>query len=315
MPVDQPLRDPAGAPRLPRPGGLDWTKLAVVALLALVAGIAVDRITGSGNGGSIRFSTSGVEVEVPADQNFASFIREAIAADERAQLGEVEAVLASQGYYRLTGTAWVDALRNMSPDETVDRRVRELLYDLRGPFAPAERTFEGADERLISALEALMQQARAIEAEAPGVANAFLARILADNLEQRGLFAPRSFNAEVAQIAGPVTMLGSLPVVYACPGSVFLDKEISLTPDEPGRSGLVSARVVADLTRFDSCSGPPPSMQQLLANKRERFGFPAAVFAELWGPVESGATPPMRLRARVQVRPLHYSASYLSVGQ
>ncbi len=315
MPVDQPMSENSGALRLPRSGGLDWTKLAVVALLAVIAGLAIDRITGSANGGSIRFTAGGVEVQVPDDQNFAAFMKDAIAADEEAKLGEVEAVLASQGYYRLTGTAWVDALRNMSPDETVHRRVRELLYDLRGPFAPAERTFEGADERLVSALEALMQQARAIEAEAPGVANAFLARILADNLEQRGLFAPRSFNAEVAQIAGPVAMLGSLPVVYACPDSVFVDKEISITPNEPGRSGLVSARVVADLTRFDSCSGPPPSMQQLLANKRERFGFPAAIFAELWGPVESGATAPMRLRARVQVRPLHYSASYLSVGQ
>ncbi len=315
MSLDQLFDKPAKAPDLPRPAGLDWTKLAVVALLAVIAGMAVDRITGSAKGGSIRFSTSGVEVEVPADRNFAAFIREAIAADARAQLGEVEAVLAAQGYYRLSGTAWVDALRNMSPDETVHRRVRELLYDLRGPFAPAERTFEGADERLISALEALMQQARAIEAEAPGVANAFLARILADNLEQRGLFAPRSFNAEVAQIAGPAAMHGSLPVVYACPGSVFVDKEISITPDEAGRSGLVSARVVADLTRFDSCAGPPPSMQQLLANKRDRFGFPHAVLAELWGPVESGATPPMRLRARVQVRPLHHSASYLSIGQ
>jgi hypothetical protein len=311
MSLDQLFGRSAEPSHLPRPAGIDWTKLAIVALLALFAGLAVDRIIGGGNGGSIRITPTGVEVEVPADQNFAAFMSEAIAADRSA----VEGVLAAQGYYRLDGTAWVDALRDMSPDEDVHRRVRELLYDLRGPFAPAARTFEGADERLISALEALMEQARAIEAEAPDVANAFLARLLADNLEQRGLFAHRSFNAEVAQIAGPAATLGSLPIVYVCPDSVFVNKEISMRADEPGGSGLVTARVVADLDRFDSCSGRSLNMQELLANKRDRFGFPPTVFSKLWGPVESGATPPMRLRARVQVRPLYQSASYLSVGQ
>jgi hypothetical protein len=226
----------------------------------------------------------------------------------------VEGLLEKRGYFKLSGDSWVNELRQMKLEDGVARSARQLLFDLAGPFAPAQVALDGADERLLKAVATLHDGALKIDPDTAQEANAFLAAIWQANLEQDGVFEPRSFSASVSlQFNAPDAGEGRRHIIYVCPGSVLENKELSLWfQRDEGRSFIVDGMARVD-RRFNSCA-KARSLKQLLANQPARIGLSPAAFGELYGPVREGETSPSRLDAQFQVRPSHLSAAVV-LGQ
>jgi hypothetical protein len=278
-----------------------WWTLASTAVLAVVGGYAIAEIVDGDRGGSVIIGPTGIEFVVPERESLEDLITRITVE----YADSAEALLANEGYYKLTSVEWVEQLRILELGAEVDRRIRQLLYDLDGPFDPEEEALAGSDERLMEAVLALHEHATEIDPSADEVANAFLARILVDNLEHQGVFKHRSYKAEIAFIAGPDGLDQGRHVVYACPGSVFEGKQATVRSAEKNR--IIPASVVVDPNRFSNCPSPR-TMRELLANKSERLGFTKLAFSELHGPVDSDGTLPPRMAAEMQVLPRHYTA-------
>ena len=251
----------------------------------------------------------GVKVSFNKNDSFSDLLDKAIQADREAGKGTVEDLLRGQGYYSLNSMHWVGDIRNLELGDDVRRGARQLLYDLAGPFTPAKEALAGADRRLLEAITELKIAARRIDPESNIEANAFLAAIWENNLEQSGVFEPRSFNGNVTLIAGADPKDTERHVIYACPGSPFAGKEVTVLnkrDDFPWSN--IRAIVRVDLARFGSCVSTR-NLKQLLANQKARMGMSRDGFGALYGKVEENGTLPPRLDVKLYVLPVNLTAS------
>lgn len=271
-----------------------WIKLAGIAVLAAVAGYGIFTLGERTAGGSISLPGL-VEVTINEDDNFGAVLDKAIAANA----GQVENLLAGQDYYKLTSINWVNKLRQVELEANVGAGLRQLLYDLAGPF---EKTMalDGADIRLLEAVAELKAKADRSDPEDDIRANSFLAAILRDSLEQKGVFDLK-FNAEV--VLRNDTEDPGRAEVYACRTSVFVGKEITLLFNRDGESEI--SNIFSGIVRPISNCSSERTLEELIARKRERIGLSVAAFEQLYGPVGEGETLPPRLSAEFQVRPLN----------
>ena len=165
--TDKPA-EPAPAPEAPDKaaaaapgrgfGGL--TQLGAVAIVAVAVLVAIYLLSGSGRPFQISLDKEGrFSVEAKPGDNFATILAAALKEDPQT----VEALLAGNSFYKITSPQLVDAISRIDAkaDATaeVTHGMRELLWNLAGPFQPPG-TLDGADERLINALEDARQHAR-----------------------------------------------------------------------------------------------------------------------------------------------------------
>lgn len=271
-----------------------WMKFAGIAVLAAVAGYGIFTLGERAGGGSISLPGL-VEVTINEDDNFGAVLEKAIIANA----GQVENLLAGQNYYKLTSINWVNKLRQVELEADVGAGLRQLLYDLAGPF---EKTMAlaGADIRLLEAVAELKAKADRSDPEDDIRANGFLAAILRDSLEQKGVFDLK-FNADV--VLRNDTEDPNRAEVYACRTSVFVGKEITLLFNRDDESEI--SNIFSGIVRPISNCSSERTLEELIARKRERIGLSVAAFEQLYGPVGAGETLPPRLSAEFEVLPLN----------
>ncbi len=134
-------------------------------------------------------------------------------------------ILQDHGFYAIPSDSAVNALREIKETESTQafiQSVRQLLYDLAGPFSrPA--TFMGAsDDRLLLALDDLAER----KPSSP-----LVAKLWEMSLDWQGIFHPRSVNVV---IQGDDTLTPK--VAATCAGSILLEKSAQVL-NEQGDSG------------------------------------------------------------------------------
>jgi hypothetical protein len=286
-------------------GASTSVKLNLFAIAAFVAVFGIYMIARAGSGGIMEVTPGGgVKVSFNKNDSLSDLLAKAIQADEDAGKDTVEDLLRGEGYYRLNNTHWVNDIRSVDLDNDVKKGARKLLFDLAGPFAPAGEALDGADDRLLDAVDQLMDAARKIEPDSNLEANAFLAAIWKASLERTGIFKSRSLLSDVTRIFAPVAMDGDRFVIYACVGSPLEGKEISLVYNRADLEKSYSTRalVKVDPIRFDSCKSEK-NLKQLLANQKARLRFPEEGFRSIYGPVGEGETLPPRIDTKIFVLP------------
>ena len=202
---------------------------------------------------------------------------------------------------------WTNRLREIDLEPEVRDGLRQLLYDLAGPFRLPD-TLAKADQGFYSAVAALDAKLQLFQPDDPTAeANPFLATIWLDQINQEGVFGPRLFNADVTKLAGPPAVVGGRHVVFVCSNSSLKDRLFNLVLDEAERShNLIKAIGKVDLVRFD-CTDATQTLPRYLAHQRARFGLAGEDFAALYGPVDAGATLPPRVFAKFLVSPENYA--------
>ena len=272
-------------------------KIGLFALVAVVAIYGIYKITSGVQGGSLEVTSGGVKFTQKPQDNFSDILAKAIEADEET----VEVLLSEHGFYNITSTRLVDAIGRIDAaaeeNKKVTQGLREVLWDLNGPFQ-RPGTLTGADERLIGALEELEEVLRE-----SGETSRLLAELWRRSLNRTSVFRPRSFHAVVKQISGEPESLNpeAPPTIYACPGSAFVGKEMSIWIPE-GEGGLVTGFVVEEVTKFD-CDSSKRSLQQLLAGQPADLALDRNTFSILAGQSETEDTLPSVLEAKFSVQP------------
>ncbi|MEM8570806.1 MAG: hypothetical protein AAGG56_07820 [Pseudomonadota bacterium] len=277
--------------------------LPILIVFALVAVLALFLIFRAGSGGSVKLGADGVEIDVGANAEFAELLEAALNEDP----DTVGALLNREGYFKVKeDPSYVDRLRDADVSPEVSGRMRQLLFDLSGPFA-LPNTFDQAKAEMIRALVTLDNKAGEFEPNSGGLANPFLTEIWRHNLERTSIFARRTFRADVTLLHGdPVSGSGNGPAkvhVLACRGSELRGKNVVLSrQNETGGFFLVPAEVVVDPSRMP-CIGNARTLEALIANQTARFWMTEEAFAQIAGPTEEGATLPPRIKARFEVLP------------
>lgn len=285
--------------------GRPLTVLGSLAILAVVALAALYALVQTGQGGGLEITRGGVKVEFERGDSLADVIDRAL--EDPAQRGELARVLAPHDFYHIQDVRWTNRLREIDAEPGVRDSLLQLLYDLDGPFS-LPGTFALADDRLYAAVVELDDKLKAFEPDTPNAsANAFFATIWRDQLNQDGVFQPRSFRANVINLEAPHAIEHGRHVVYVCPGSELEGRNLTLVLSEPDRPTLaIPALARVDLVRLD-CGDTREGIMRYLARQTARMGLARDGFARLYGEVAEGATLPQRATARFQVAPLNYA--------
>jgi hypothetical protein len=295
-------REQGEAAEAPKSGRIKLWFFSVIAAVAL-GGIYM--MATGGQGGVVEMNTEGVKISLNRQDNFADILKKAIAAAPET----VEVLLGQHGYYNINSTKLVDAISRIDAANQENRAVtegmRQLLWDLDGPFT-RPGTLTGADERLMGALEELEEVLRE-----SGETSKLLAELWQRSLERTSVFRPRSFNANITLLNGASEDENRAVVIYACPGSDFVDKEMTLWTQD-GAGGLITGTVVSDVRRFD-CGNSRLSLQQLLAGQPANLALDLSNFNKLVGSVPSGASTDTGINARFQVQPKDLTAKVSQV--
>ena len=306
--TDKPA-EPAPAPEAPdkaaaaAPGrgfsGL--AQLGAVAIVAVAVLVAIYLLSGSGRPFQISLDKEGrFSVEAKPGDNFATILAAALKEDPQT----VEALLAGNSFYKITSPQLVDAISRIDAkaDATaeVTHGMRELLWNLAGPFQPPG-TLDGADERLINALEDLDSTPGAEQS------SRLLAGIWQRSLDRTGVFRPRSFNADVKLIFNTPPAPAGEVFIYACPGSGFVGKDTTVWT-EGEHPGAVTGVIVEDLQRFD-CDNADKTLEQLLAGQAARLALDGGTYRNLLGEPDTSVTLPPRIAAKFRVHPKDLTAA------
>ena len=216
-----------------------------------------------------------------------------------------EGDLAQLGFHSMHSVKVADELRRLKDDE-VAMAIREVLWDLDGPFA-LPGTFAGADKRLISALEDLDR----VKTET-GQISELLAEIVLMSVDRRGVFQPRDFAGEVRRLPGSAVRDG-LARVYVCPGSPLVGKDIRITLQHASRDDpetedftIFPGVIVQDPSRM-RCDGPFRKLTELLAGAPAELGLDADDFARLTAGAPPGGLPTRGLKVTFTVHPTDYT--------
>jgi hypothetical protein len=217
-------------------------------------------------------------IDVRANETLDALLTEALKKNRSA----VEKILRGEQYYNVNDPDLVDKLANLDASkpetEEISKRLRKLLWDLRGPFA-IPLTLSGADERMSKALDALETARRESKS-----ANGLLVELWKQSLQGEGIFWPRSFNAtvEIVQGAQPGKILACPGDAIATVGGVLMSLSV-----EDG-ANVISAEVEQDPSLFH-CDGSPLTAEELLAEGgAPRLGLSGSTFRNLVSASESG---------------------------
>ena len=250
--------------------------LAIVVVAVILAGL-VGYLASQNKGFKIALDKNGsVQIDVSADETFGQLLNKALAKNQR----EVDAILVSHEYYNLTNANLVDQLGHLDPSDPktkeVSKRLRKLLWDLRGPFE-IPYTLIGADERMRKALDALER-----ERKEKKQANGLLVELWKESLEGDGIFWPRSFKATVEPVLSVPTGSDGRKVVFVCPGDAIATVSgIIMSLSTNDGANVVSAEVEQNPSLFH-CDGAPLTAEKLLADGgTARLGLSERVFKEL----------------------------------
>ena len=286
--------------------------IAITAIIALavIVGLAIfHRDSGfevviDGEGGvSLSFEDNKVDFAELLDRVLAA------EADGSLQKEAAEAILENRDYYHITSTRLVDALRNL-PDDAADQPFtqawRDLLYDLKGPFA-RPYTFAGADDAgLLGALtdldpELVDQKSRTTNGsgkteELP--VSPLLSALWVSFLNGAEVFRVREIHATIV----PKESIAS-GSAKACLNSLLDKKHVTIVTG----GVMKSAYVYADAF----CPGRRLSAQELLAGQREKLFMAPADVAALAGDARAASASggeTMPLDVRVVVAPKFFGA-------
>jgi hypothetical protein len=193
----------------------------------------------------------------------------------------VEKILRGQEYYNVNDPELVEKLAYLDASkpeaDEISKRLRKLLWDLRGPFA-IPLTLSGADERMSKALDAL-ETAR-LENKS---ANGLLVELWKQSLQGEGIFWPRSFDATVEIVHG-----AQPDKILACPGDVIATVGgIVMSLSVEGGKDVISAEVKQDPSLFH-CDGSPLTAEKLLEGGTPRLGLSESTFRSLVSASEPG---------------------------
>jgi hypothetical protein len=123
------------------------------------------------------------------------------------------------------------------------RAVRATLYDLAGPFSRPATFLEARDDRLLLALDDLLQT---------NPSSPLVAKLWEMSLDWKGIFFPRSISVSIH-----VDNSLKKGIAATCAGSVLLGKAAQVT----AKSGFI------DVQLNDAKSCEPTSAENLLAGK------------------------------------------------
>jgi hypothetical protein len=169
-------------------------------------------------------------------------------ANDSSRRRVIRNILEDHGFYSIPSDSAVIALREIKETEGTRafiRSVRQLLYDLVGPFSRPATFMEAPDDRLLLALDDLAER----KPSSP-----LLAKLWEMSLDWKGIFYPRSVNVV---IEGDDTLTPK--VAATCAGSVLLEKSAQVL-NEQGDSGT---SVI--ISKSKPCAAP--STENLLAGK------------------------------------------------
>lgn len=269
-------------------GGLALTLLAFVVVVVI--------LSASGQGFKVETDESGQLTVSAEGEHFSEVVQQAI--DEDSDLFEavlskhgyypldselLVAELRRNGYYKFGSQDLVNALRELKSDEhaTLTTGMRDILWDLEGPFTPPG-VLDGAGHDLYE--DAVLELNTALGRYAPGdpeaEANAFITRMILDQLDRKGLFKDRLFRAKVVKLDGlePRKQDGR-HVVYVCADSELAGRELILMPNDPSvprHSRAINAIARVDPVRFDDCDAQ--TMPRYLARQAAHVGMPEGGF-------------------------------------
>jgi hypothetical protein len=186
-----------------------------------------------------------------------------------------EKILRGEQFYNINDPDLVDKLANLDASrpetEEISKRLRTMLWDLRGPFA-IPLTLTGADERMSRALDAL-ENAR----QENKSANGLLVQLWKQSLQGEGIFLPRLFDATVEIVHG-----AEPDKILACPGDAIATLGgIVMSLNVKDGETTISHVIELDQPHFH-CDGPPLTAEKLLAEGgTARLGLNESTFRRL----------------------------------
>lgn len=227
--------------------------------------------------------------EVRGDMEFSQVFENAMSKDRTI----VDAILASQNYYNLSDVKLVDRIANLDPSVEVSKKLRNLLWDLRGPFR-VPGTLRGADENMIKALDDLETAL-----ENAKEANALLTHLWEQTLDRTGIFRPRRFNATVEIVSDDLPDKGMYRVALACPGGALVSGRVMFLYTQIG-GALIEVTQIPSV--FD-CDGLASTVKDLFAGRTIRLGVSQAVFKELFDPAGTSDDVNGQMSAKFELFP------------
>ena len=275
---------------------VSWTKWVSLAIAVAIVSAAVTHLAEINKAFQVSVGKEGnFTIDVRASDNFAEIFKNAV--DTYPKL--VDTILAGEQYYKVTNASLANALEDLDysrPDsEEIAKRLRRMLWDLRGPFK-VPGALRGADGRMVSALDDLEETRHGAKQ-----ASALLAALWTRSLDEEGIFKLPILRATVEIVGGAPSGSRDLKTALACPGSPLVNGRI-MNLYVPGQ-GNIFAEVAQDPSLFD-CGGSALTAQELLAEGgRIRLGLSETAFRQLVDPSGASGVGNGRIDANFVVYP------------
>jgi len=160
----------------------------------------------------------------------------------------VRTLLQDHGFYHIPSDSAAAALRDIKETETTQKflqSIRQLLYDLAGPFSRPTTFMEASDDRLLGALDDLADK----KPSSP-----LVAKLWEMSLDWKGIFHPRTVSVTINEDESL-----QKKVAATCAGSILLEKSAQVSNEQ--QDGLTSVTI----SKAKPC--PATSTEDLLAGK------------------------------------------------
>ncbi|WP_170428417.1 hypothetical protein [Ruegeria arenilitoris] len=185
--------------------------------------------------------------------------------------------LQSHGYYALNDSALADRIRVLEKDHSLSVQLRDVLYDLEGPFS-LPGTLRGADSRMWQAIADLYE---GIKSEPLGDSQLF-ATLYTNFIDQETVFSPFKHEVKAEGELLHDTNETNTPMVFTCPDS-FLKQGITvLIKPVGGSSNIMRQFTVQQNAMFHSCAARTPF--ETLSGSQMKLGLNRAAFDQLFPP-------------------------------
>ncbi|MCG7521733.1 hypothetical protein [Ruegeria sp. Ofav3-42] len=198
-------------------------------------------------------------------------------AQKTSDMRALTRTLRSHGYYALDDTALADQIRVLDKDHPLSVRLRDVLYDLEGPFS-LPGTLRGADSRMWQAIADLYD---GLKAE-PHDDSQLFATLYTNFIEQETVFSPFKHEVKAEGVLLPQTDGNGKPMVFTCPDS-FLKQGITvLVKSAGGSSNIMRQFRLNQNAVFHSCAARTPF--EFLSGSEMKLGLNRAAFDQLFPP-------------------------------
>ncbi|WP_170418218.1 hypothetical protein [Ruegeria atlantica] len=196
------------------------------------------------------------------------------------KLSEMRALrrtLKSHGYYALNDSELVHKIRGLEKDDSLSVELREVLYDLEGPFS-LPGTLRGADSRMWQAIADLYE---GIKAE-PRDDSQLFATLYTKFIQQETVFSPFKHEVTAEGVLLHDTNADDKPMMFTCPDS-FLKQGITvLVKPVGGSSNIMRQFTVQQNAMFHACAARTPF--EFLSGSEMKLGLNRVAFDQLFPP-------------------------------